>query len=376
MTARSTIATRVAAIHTELGSGAVRFHRAPGRVNLLGGHVDYHDGWVVTMALDHDIVVGARPRDDGRVVVRSLDLPGTVAVAADGRDAPDRIEPAWGRFVGGVVATLAVRGRPATGMDAVVATNLAIGGGLSSSAAFEVAIALAACDVAEFALPRVDLATALQEAERLATGVPCGVQDQLTVLEGVADHALLVDCRAMTVAPVRFPESAAVLVVHSGVERTLAASPWTQRRAEADDVAARLGLRVLRDARAAQVADAPRGRHIVSEMQRARDFADALGREALTEAGALMLESHRSLRDDMEVSTPELDLLVTLLVDAGAFGARLTGGGFGGCVVALVAPDAVLDIAATVGREYRSRTGREATAWPVHAADGASAIPA
>ncbi|HEX5616249.1 MAG TPA: galactokinase family protein [Acidimicrobiia bacterium] len=362
---------RRAAIRAAIGAGPVRFHRAPGRVNLLGGHVDYHEGWVVAMAIDHDVLVGARVRTDGRVVVRSLDLPGTVDVAADGTDEPSTVTPAWGRLVGGVVRELARQGRPAVGLDAVVATNLAIGGGLSSSAAFEVATALALGDVAGNPVPITDLALALQRAERTATGVPCGVQDQLVSLGGVAGHALLVDCRTLVATPVPIPESAAVLVVHSGVPRALAGSPWAQRRAESEAVAARLGLPVLRDATPAQVESDPRGRHVVAEMRRAREFADALGRGALRDAGALMLASHRSLRDDMEVSIPELDTLVELFVDAGAFGARLTGGGFGGCVVALAPRDDATGIANDVTREYGARTGRHATSWAMDAAAGA-----
>ncbi|MDQ1520072.1 MAG: galactokinase, partial [Actinomycetota bacterium] len=249
-------------------AGGARYFRAPGRVNLIGGHVDYHEGWVVPMAIDRDVLVACRPRTDGRVVVRSLDLDGVVDVAADGSDESRRVSPSWGRLVAAVVRTLAEAGRRAAGADIAVATNLTIGGGLSSSAAFEIAIALALNDAAGFSLPNRELALAGQRAEHLATGVPCGVQDQMAALCGVEDHALLLDCRTFDVSTLPIPRSLRVLIVHSGVPRTLEGSPYAQRRADGEAVAAALGLRALRDATLDQVRDQPRGRHVVSEMQR------------------------------------------------------------------------------------------------------------
>jgi galactokinase len=354
----------------------VRFWRAPGRVNLIGGHVDYHEGWVVPMALDHDIVVAASPRDDRRVVVRSLDLAGLVDVAADGSDDPRLVAPAWGRLVAAVCRTLADAGRPPVGADIAVATSLTIGGGLSSSAAFEVVIALALNDVASFEMSVHDLALAGQRAEHIATGVPCGVQDQMASLCGVEDHALFLDCRTFELEVLPMPPTVRTLVVHSGVPRTLEGSPYAQRRADGEAVASSLGLRVLRDATLAQVQHLPRGRHVVSEMQRVRDFAAALRRGDVDSLGPLMLAGHASLRDDMQVSTSDLDTLVECLVDAGALGARLTGGGFGGCVVALVPTELARDIATTAPARYRERTGRDPMAMIVRGANGAGPVDA
>jgi galactokinase len=246
---------------------------------------------------------------------------------------------------------------------------------LSSSAAIEVVVALALNDAARWDLPVRDLALATQAAEHLATGVPCGVQDQMAALEGVAGHALLLDCRTFQLHPLPMPASVEVLVVHSGVPRTLEGSPYASRRADSEEVAARLGLRVLRDAHLEQVADEPRGRHAVNEMQRVLAFADALRRGDVAPLGELMLAGHASLRDDMQVSTPELDALVECLVDAGALGARLTGGGFGGCVVALVPTERAEEIATVAPARYRERTGREPTPMLVRAADGAGPVP-
>jgi galactokinase len=361
---------RVDALRSALGED-VRLFRAPGRVNLIGGHVDYHEGWVLPMAIDRDVVVASRPRHDARVTVRSLDLDGVVDVAADGSGEARAVEPRWGRLVAAVVRTLAAAGRPPVGADLAVATRLTIGGGLSSSAAFEVGVALALNDVAGFELDAPDLAAATQQAEHIATGVPCGVQDQMAALCGAVDHALLLDCRTFEVEALPFPPSLRVLVVHSGVPRTLEGSPYAQRRAEGEAVAAAIGVRVLRDATPEQVHELPRGRHAVAEMQRVLAFAGALRRDDLDALGPLMLEGHASLRDDMEVSTPELDSLVECLVEAGALGARLTGGGFGGCVVALVPAERASEIAEVAPARYRERTGRVPNAMVVRAAAGA-----
>jgi galactokinase len=358
-----------------LGGAGVRFHRAPGRVNLLGGHVDYHEGWVVAMAIDRDVVVASRARDDGRVVASSLDLAGVADLRADGTTEPARTEPVWARAVAGVLRTLAEEGRDPVGADLAIATDLPIGAGLSSSAALEVAVALALLDVAGRRVPAARLARATQRAEHLASGVPCGVQDQLVALAGVEGHALLVDCRTLDVEAIRLPAAARVLVVHSGIPRALAGTPYAERRAEGEAVAARLGLRALRDATPEQVVDEPRARHAVSEMRRVLAFADALRAGDLDALGALMLAGHASLRDDMEVSLPELDALVECAVAAGAFGARLTGGGFGGCVVALVPVDAAPRVCAATVAAYRERTGLEPTAWLVRAAGGAGPYP-
>jgi galactokinase len=349
----------------------VRRFRAPGRVNLIGGQVDYHEGWVVSMAIDRDVVVTAHPRPDGRISARSHDLDGVVDVAADGRGDPRAVVPAWGRAVAGVAYVLADLGRAAVGADLEVTSTVPIGGGLSSSAAFEVAVALALCDVAGFELDPLSLALAAQRSEHVATGVPCGTQDQLSSVFGRAGHSLLIDCRTLDIEPLPLPESLRVLVVHSGVPRTLERSPYAQRRAESIAVGERLGVRALRDATFEQVRDDPRGRHAVTEMERVRAFGDALRAGDASALGPLMLASHASSRDDMDVSIPELDVLVESLVDAGAHGARLTGAGFGGCVVALVPAARAGAIADAATASYRLRTGRAPIAWIVGAADGA-----
>jgi galactokinase len=348
-----------------------RCHRAPARVNLIGGQVDYHEGIVVSMAIDRDVRVTTTRRDDGRIVARSQAFASEAVVAADATDDPATIEPAWGRPVAGVVHALAARGVWTAGAELAVTSDVPLGAGLSSSAAFEVAVAAALLDAAGATLAPRDLAVVAREAEHVALGVPCGIQDQLTSVAGRAGCAVRLDCRTLDVEPIPIPPGVGVVVVHSGVARTLENSPWSARRTDSFAVAHALGLDVLRDATPAQVAHQPRGRHVVNEIARVVAFADALRTGDVAALGPLMLASHASSRDDMEVSTPELDALVECLTDAGAFGARLTGGGFGGCVVALVPVTAAADVARTAARAYAARTGRTPTAWVVRAADGA-----
>jgi galactokinase len=353
----------------------VRWLRAPGRVNLIGDHTDYNDGFVLPLAIDRDCLIAFVARDDGHVRVRSLDVAGAVAdVDASGGDDPGAVEPAWGRFVAGVVGALADQRRAPAGMDAAVASTVPVGSGLSSSSALSVALTLALAAVAGLELDPTQAARAALDGEVRATGVPGGLMDQLTALFGWRDHALLIDCRTLTVEPIPLPDRYAVLVVHSGLPRTLAGSAYAQRRHACEAIARRLGVRALREATLDQVRDEPIARHVVTENARVLEFADALRAGDTGSLGPLLLASHASLRDDYDVSTPELDLAVELLVEHGAIGARLTGAGFGGCVVALVERSRAADVAAkTVGR-YRADTGLEPAAFVVGAVDGAGPV--
>jgi galactokinase len=306
---------------------------APGRVNLIGDHTDYTGGLVLPMAIDlGTTVVGTRGGD-------------AVTLTSDDADVNfERYVQAVAEAVGG-----------ATGLRGRVSTTLPIGAGLSSSAALEVSVTLAL----GFEGSALELALACQSAEQRASGVPCGIMDQLASAAGVEGHALLIDCSALSVTPVRVPNSVEVVVVHSGQPRTLAGSAYAERRTACEAAEAMIGP--LRSASAADVErlDDPvlraRARHVVTENQRVRDFADALRAGDLKECGRLMVESHRSLAADFEVSTAALDSLVSkLCATAGVFGARLTGAGFGGCAVALCEPGAL-----------------DGTGWHVRAVDGA-----
>jgi galactokinase len=351
-------------------TGAIRAVRAPGRVNLIGEHVDYNDGVVLPMAIDRDTLVAWRPRTDGRTTARSLELPGLVECSPDGATTG----PAWGAFVPAAARAARDLGAAPTALDLAVTSTVPAGGGLSSSAALGVALVLAHCIAGGVDPDRRDLALAAREVEVAATGVPCGTMDQLASALGVADHALRIDCRDLSATPVPMPDDLAVLVVHSGVERTLAGSEYADRRAACEAAADRLGLASLRDARADQVADDPFARHVVAEIARVDEFVVALGRDDRAALGRILLEGHASLRDDFRVSLPDVDRLVDALVTEGAYGARITGAGFGGCVIAIADPDAVVAIASRACATYAAATGRTPRPFVVRAAAGAAPV--
>jgi galactokinase len=319
---------RADAVAAALGRGDdVAFVRAPGRVNLIGEHTDYNGGWVLPMALELDCLVGYRPRPDGEVNVASL-------------DAPADIEP----WTDALLEALAEEGRRDVGVDAAVATNVPMGAGLASSGALSIALGLALSRVAGLSLEPAVLAEACRRAEERATGVPCGFMDQMVAALGRPREPLLIDCRSASVEAVALPADAAVVVVDSGVRRSLSDGRYAERRAACDAAAARIGVPALRDAVLEQVADDPVARHVVSENERVHRMVRALRAGDLEDAGAILTEGHRSLRDDFAVSTPEVDALVERLLGLGAHGARLTGGGFGGCVIALAARDRVPEV--------------------------------
>jgi galactokinase len=311
---------------------------APGRVNLIGDHTDYSGGLVFPMAIDRGTTVVLDP--GGTILELRSDLFADDAVVPIEIADPSTVSPPWARYVAGVVAAV----RPAVGGRGEVMTTLPIGAGLSSSAALELAVALAIGAPADEPLA---LAQLCQGAEQRASGVPCGIMDQLAGAAGVADCALLLDCTTLQWDAVAIPAGVEVVVVQSGETRALATSAYAERRASVEEAARLLG-RPLRDASLADldaIDDAVlrhRARHVITENERVRAFAAALAAGDLPSAGALMLASHASLRDDFEVSTPALDALVArLAATGGVWGARLTGAGFGGCAVALAEPGAV-----------------------------------
>ena len=311
---------------------------APGRVNLIGEHTDYTGGLVLPMAIDLGITLRFEPLD-GRIELTSDAEADPVAVDLPVSD-PSLVTPPWGRYVAGVAAELG----STVGMRGMVSSTLPIGAGLSSSAALELAVAVA---LGASGSP-LEIATACRAAEERATGVPCGIMDQLASAAGIEGHALLIDCRTGAITPTRIPDDIDVVVIHSGQRRSLAGSAYAERRAQCAEAEAAIGP--LRDA---SLSDLPRienpvararARHVISENLRVVEFADALQAHDLVAAGELMADSHRSLRDDFEVSTDVLDGLVQrLLVTPDVHGARLTGAGFGGCVVALCEPGALTE---------------------------------
>ena len=309
---------------------------APGRVNLIGDHTDHTGGLCLPMAVSMGVTVhGART--GSAVSLRSSSMEGIATMPVDLRD-PATVEPPWARYVAGVVAEL----RPAVGFDGEVHSDLPMGAGLSSSAALELGVALAL----GFEGSLLELARLCQRAEQAASGVPCGILDQLASAGGVEGHALLMDCHELSLEPIPVPDGIEVVVVHSGQERTLMGSAYADRRSQCEEVQRRIGP--LREATLEDVATIEdpvlrrRARHVVTENQRVRDAVDALAHGDGEALGVLFVESHRSLRDDFESSTPVVDASVERLCAVpGVFGARMTGGGWGGCVVAVTEPGAL-----------------------------------
>lgn len=323
---------------------------APGRVNLIGDHTDYTGGLVLPMAIDRytrigGTVGGTRVQLTSSDEVEPAELPLHI-------DRPQDATPAWAKYVAGVVAEMS----PASGFDGRVDTSIPIGAGLSSSAALEVAVALAL----GFVGSALELAQLCQRAENRATGLPSGIMDQLAITAGVAGHALLIDCTDLTVSPVRLPNDIEV-VVQFVAHRRLVGSPYADRVAECAAAERRIGP--LRDATLEQARSIEdpvvraRAFHVIGENERVRQFSSAVTAHDLSEAGRLMLASHTSLRALYQTSTPAMDAAVERLTQApGVYGARMTGGGFGGCVVALAEPGAVTE------------------GWVVHAVDGAAVV--
>jgi galactokinase len=341
---------------TAPGDGPAITATAPGRVNLIGDHTDTTGGLVLPMAVHLATTVSGR-RGGDHVSLRSADEPEPAAVPLDVID-PAGLAPDWARYVAGVVAELG----PTVGFTGEVVTTLPVGAGLSSSAALEVAVALAL----GFEGTPLELARLAQRAEQRASGVPCGIMDQLTSAAGSTGHALLIDCHALAIEPVPLPEAVEVRVVHSGESRRLAGSAYGERRAALQAAEEVVGpLRRIADPVQLDRLDDPvlvrRARHVVTENARVRTVAAALRAGDLVTAGGAMAASHASLRDDFEVSTPALDALVDRLgAITGVHGVRLTGAGFGGCVVALTEPHALAE-----GRAVHASDGARLSGDPV-----------
>ena len=353
--------------------------RAPGRANLIGEYTDVNEGWVLPVALELATVMAGRA-GGGVLRLRSLDLPddGTVEIDLATGEGPSS---GWGRYATAVVEVLREQGRAVRGFDGVLASDVPIGAGLSSSAALEVAVALAVLDEP---VDPLALAQLCQRAENVGVGVQSGLMDQLASTGSRAGTALLLDTRELTTDHVPLPAGLGVLVVDSAVSRDLSSSAYNERRAQCEQAAADLGVRSLRDATPELLEECwasmdevvrRRARHVVTENARVLELADALRSGDRAPLGDLLAGSHESLRVDFEVSTPELDQLVAAAVATpGVVGSRMTGAGFGGCTVSLVEVDGAEQVRDEVCRRHTEATGRTPRAWVSTAADGAAVL--
>ena len=377
-----------ATFHGHFGASPEHVVRSPGRVNLIGEHTDYNDGWVVPAALDLGTTVAVSHRADGVLRTVAPRMAGEDEARLDSLLRPGD-GPPWARYVRGVAALLQSAGHRIAGANLLIDGDLPLGSGLSSSASVELGVATALLALSGVRFDQRALARLGQRVENEIIGVHSGIMDQLAIACGVAGHALLIDCRLLTVQPVPLPPGVRLLVLDSAVPRTLAGSAYNQRRAECEAALGKLReveprLKALRDvshellereSHRLQPVELRRARHVVSENQRVLASVAALQRGDLREFGRLMVASHVSLRDDYAVSGPELDALVDIALETeGVLGARLTGAGFGGCAIALVEARHAAGAGERIMARYRSALGNDGRAYITTPSAGTSIV--
>jgi galactokinase len=358
--------------------------QAPGRVNLIGEHTDYNDGFVLPCAINYATIIACKRRDDAFVRILAMDIGMDFDSFLLNEPISYRADKPWANYVRGMIVELKKLGIEFGGMDLVITGDVPRGAGLSSSASLEVAIGQAVKSLfALKALTTMQIALAAQRAENNFVGCKCGIMDQLVSAQGQAGKALLIDCRSFETQQIALGETA-VLIAHSRVARGLVESAYNLRRLQCEAAAAYFGCKALRDVTIAQVRSAKgldevtlrRARHVVSENQRTIDAAAALTAGDLASMGKLMAASHESMRNDFEITVPAIDNLVHILQESigDAGGARMTGGGFGGCVVAVMPQERVAEASAAVNAHYRSPNGEPALIYACIASAGASAL--
>jgi galactokinase len=354
--------------------------RSPGRVNLIGDHTDYNDGFVLPLAIDRAVWIALRPRRDRMVRAWTELMDETVEFSLDSLARGG----GWVAYLQGVANELLHLGDELIGWDGVIASDIPSGAGLSSSAALELGVARAFANASGLNWDPVNAALLCQRAENDWVGMSCGIMDQLICSVGEVDRAMLIDCRDLSRREVRLPDSVAVVVLDTGTRRDLVDSMYNERRESCEAVAHLFGVRALRDLSMERL-DSDRGklgavayrraRHVISENARTVEMAERLAGNHVIEAGRLMSQSHISLRDDFEVSSPLLDAMTAAaLASLGCHGARMTGGGFGGSCVALVAADHVEKFQAEVLERYRASAGPLGSAINTRAASGTSIV--
>ncbi|WP_318478183.1 galactokinase [Photobacterium leiognathi] len=359
--------------------------QAPGRVNLIGEHTDYNDGFVLPCAINYQTVVAAAPRTDNIIRVVSVDYDN----ATDEFDLTQAIafqqDKMWANYIRGVVKCLLERGFIFTGADIAVTGNVPQGAGLSSSAALEVVIGQTFKVLYNLEISQADIALNGQQAENQFVGCNCGIMDQMISAEGRENHAMLLDCRSLETQAVSMPEDMAVMIINSNKKRGLVDSEYNTRRQQCEEAASIFGVKALRDvtieqfnAKAHELDElvAKRARHVITENDRTVEAATALRNHDMKRMAELMAQSHASMRDDFEITVFEVDTLVEIVKDVigKQGGVRMTGGGFGGCIVALVPPTLVNEVKAAVEAKYQAATGLKESIYVCQAKDGAGKI--
>ena len=371
----------VQAFEERFGVAPLFVVRAPGRVNLIGEHTDYNDGFVLPLAIDRAAWIALRPASGRIVTVHSLDFGEVDTFDLDG------VTPqpgSWANYVRGVAWALQQRGYEPAGWEGVMAGDVPLGAGLSSSAALEMAVARAFAAVAGWPWDPPSMALSGQLAENKWVGVNSGIMDQMISAAGVAGHALLIDCRSLDTAPIPLPVGFAVVVLDTTTRRGLVGSAYNERRSQCEAAARHFGVKALRDVSVAQLEAAQadldpliyrRARHVVTENERVLQACDAMRTGNARVLGRLLDASHASLRDDFQISSRELDAFVEIAVAHPACaGARMTGGGFGGCAVALVGDEGIPAFVKRTAAEYTVRTGLSPRVYVCRATNGAEAV--
>ncbi|MGL5431121.1 MAG: galactokinase [Vibrio sp.] len=369
----------------EFGYAPSHIVQAPGRVNLIGEHTDYNDGFVLPCAINYQTVVAAAKRDDHLVRVISIDYGNALDEFDLSQEITFQANKMWANYIRGVVKCLLARGHSLSGVDLVVSGNVPQGAGLSSSAALEVVIGQTFKELFSLAISQTEIALNGQQAENEFVGCNCGIMDQMISAQGVANHAMLLDCRSLETQAVSMPQELAVVIINSNKQRGLVDSEYNTRRQQCEEAARIFGVKALRDVTIEQFNEkvaqldamvAKRARHVITENDRTVAAAQALRAHDIKRMGELMAESHASMRDDFEITVKEIDTLVEIakavIGDQG--GVRMTGGGFGGCVVALV-PHALVDaLKASVEAKYQAATGLKESIYVCQAKDGAGLV--
>ena len=372
------------AYRRHFGSEPEMLFRAPGRVNLIGEHTDYNDGFVLPCAIDRETVVAI-----GRAIGTSI-----TAIASDFGDDRDifslnepitPVKADWANYVRGVTQALIGEGVKLTGAQMTIAGNVPLGSGLSSSASLEVAVGNALAGIVGQTLDPTRMAKLAQRAENEFVGCACGIMDQLISTRGTAGHALLIDCRTLECTPVSVPKGVSIIIAHSGVRHAHAGGEYNDRRQQCETAAQHYDVPALRDLAIDQLEDGKAGlddvsyrraRHVVTENARTTAAASALRNGDLQRLGELMAQSHQSMRDDFEITVPAVDELAAIMAAplAGNGGARMTGGGFGGCVIAVAPDDRVPMVVKAIADQYRTPEGLPADVFVCQPSAGASRI--
>ncbi|GGA99080.1 galactokinase [Agarivorans gilvus] len=377
---------KVSAAFTEMtGKAPEKLIQAPGRVNLIGEHTDYNDGFVLPCAIDYQAMVAASPRNDSIVRVVAVDYQNQVNEFDISKPLEFEPEIMWVNYIRGVIACLQAKGFEFSGADIAVSGNVPQGAGLSSSAALEVVIGQTFKALYQLNVSQQQLALIGQQAENEFVGCNCGIMDQLISAEGEQNHALLIDCRSLETQAVTMPEDMAVVIINSNKKRGLVDSEYNTRRQQCEAAAKGLGVASLRDVSESLFAEkgaslepivAKRARHVITENARTLAAAAALKANDMAKLSVLMEQSHASMRDDFEITVAEVDCLVEMVkqVIGEAGGVRMTGGGFGGCVVALMPPSLVDKVCQTVADNYQAKTGLKESIYVCKAMPGAGEI--